>query len=304
MNSNSEDQDNQSTKSKFSSSTEDAVLQNISGIPERKESLKIDINEDSSECGDVQFSARKEEPISIDEVDDFSNEREYLLKKDGKKGYSGELPPSYDVAIARVQSMTNFGNSRCVTCRVCQKTINISNKTGQFVVKCSYCKEATPIQSAPPGKKYVRCPCNCLLVCKISSQRIACPRPNCKQRIIDLGTRPSSPVPTSPGLRCVKCRHCSVIFQFDILQNALARCPTCRKVSSVGTEFARGRGTIYLIASVILFLCLFLLIFLTSGSTSHSTFLFIIYALLFLVTICALCRSIYYFTIKISEVVP
>lgn len=48
MNSNSEDQDNQSTKSKFSSSTEDAVLQNISGIPERKESLKIDINEDSS----------------------------------------------------------------------------------------------------------------------------------------------------------------------------------------------------------------------------------------------------------------
>lgn len=74
-----------------------------------------------------------------------------------------------------------------------------------------------PIQSAPPGKKYVRCPCNCLLVCKISSQRIACPRPNCKQRIIDLGTRPSSPVPTSPGLRCVKCRHCSVVFQVDTI---------------------------------------------------------------------------------------
>jgi hypothetical protein len=47
----------------------------------------------------------------------------------------------------------------------------------------------------PSGRKYVRCPCNCLLICKTTSQRIACPRPNCK-KIISLV--PPGPLPT-PG---------------------------------------------------------------------------------------------------------
>lgn len=73
-----------------------------------------------------------------------------------------------------------------------------------------------PIRNAPPGKKYVRCPCNCLLICKSSSQRIACPRPNCK-RIINLAPSPvTPPVPTMPGMCRVTCGHCSDTFLVNI----------------------------------------------------------------------------------------
>ena len=53
-----------------------------------------------------------------------------------------------------------------------QNMIDISGKRDQHVVKCGSCNEATPIRNAPTGRKYVRCPCNCLLICKSSSQVI------------------------------------------------------------------------------------------------------------------------------------
>ena len=34
--------------------------------------------------------------------------------------------------------------------------------------------------------------------------------------------------------------------QFNTLTNALARCPHCRKVSSVGVDFARNRSNVYM----------------------------------------------------------
>ncbi|XKL69494.1 hypothetical protein PGB90_007263 [Kerria lacca] len=98
-----------------------------------------------------------------------------------------------------------------VTCRVCQNAINIADKDNQYVVKCLHCNEATPIHNAPPGKKYVRCPCRCLLVCKETSQKVYCPRTNCG-RIISLSNTSKPSLPSMPGMCRVCCQHCSQFF--------------------------------------------------------------------------------------------
>ena len=49
----------------------------------------------------------------------------------------------------------------------------------------------------------------------------------------------------------VTCSHCHDTFLFNTLNNALARCPHCRKVSSVGPEFARTRSIIFLIFGLV-----------------------------------------------------
>jgi len=211
-----------------------------------------------------------------------------------------------------------------VACRVCQEMIDMSGKRDQHVVKCLVCNEATPIRNAPPGRKYVRCPCNCLLICKNTSQRIACPRPNCK-RVISLGpsatgrmpllrdgssSYPSSAngghpnatgaVPNTPGMCRVTCAHCHDNFLFNITQNALARCPHCKKISSVGGDFRRNRGLLHCILG---FMMLAVAIGVTAGTmSSQRAGLYILYIGLFVASILLLLRGVYYITMKTSHV--
>lgn len=192
---------------------------------------------------------------------DGESEKQPLLKQSSQSGQpdSGSEQPSQAIVTASSIGPDEVPppyqqeqqSSVIVTCRVCQALIDISWKKEQHVVKCSQCHEATPIRNAPPGKKYVRCPCNCLLICKSSSQRVACPRPNCK-RIINLAPSPvTPPLLSMPGMCRVTCGHCHDTFLFDTLKNNLARCPHCRKVSSVGADFCRKRRNLLFLGGLI-----------------------------------------------------
>ncbi|XP_052328947.1 type 2 phosphatidylinositol 4,5-bisphosphate 4-phosphatase isoform X1 [Oncorhynchus keta] len=254
-----------------------------------------------------------------------------------------ELPPPY-TAIASPDP----GGVPVINCRVCQSLINLDGKLQQHVVKCTVCNEATvpflprhwktflvfvdesvfeihcsteglqiivcvgyrdePIKNPPTGKKYVRCPCNCLLICKDSSRRIGCPRPNCR-RIINLSPvmvipeeQPAQPaLPVQPEGTRVVCGHCGNTFLWMELRfNTLAKCPHCKKISSVGSALPRRRCCAYITVGMI---CIFVGVGLTVGtqdfaSRYHATY--VSWAFSYLLGLICLIRACYWGAIKVS----
>ncbi|KAK2147821.1 hypothetical protein LSH36_532g02023 [Paralvinella palmiformis] len=226
----------------------------------------------------------------------------YALRQDTHEGHNvvdvppigpDELPPPYTPSAS--------GSVPIINCKICQSMINIEGKIHQHVVKCTVCNEATPIKPAPPGKKYVRCPCNCLLICKASSGRIACPRPNCK-RIINLTSLETPGALRAPGMSRVICVYCNDTFLFNIMNKALARCPHCRKVSSVGPSFARRKAISFLIIFVILLGIAVSVTVTTLYLEKHSPGFIALYIFLFVLSVLVLARTLHYATMKVSQI--
>lgn len=212
----------------------------------------------------------------------------------------GEPPPPYSP-----QGSPDSSSAPVISCRVCQSAISVEGKTHQHVVKCSICNEATPIKNAPVGKKYVRCPCNCLLICKVTSQRIACPRPYCK-RVINLGPvhiGRDSPEPQHQpvGVRII-CGHCSNTFLWtEFSDRTLARCPHCRKVSSIGRRYPRRRSLLCFMLFVVFAASTAGLMVGTWHPAQESKGIYVSWVLLILLLLFTLARAIYWRCLKISD---
>lgn len=205
------------------------------------------------------------------------------------------------VSLSSIVSTVNFP---LISCTVCGSEINIFDTNDQSVFQCPKCHEGIPIRPAPAGKKYVRCPCNCLIICRESALKIVCPRSSCKRTTHLVTLKAHNAIPSS----IFTCAYCSNPFRTDRPADpagVLVRCPHfhCKNMTSIGgPKLASKWAIVFLILST-------MFIALAAGVAYGAIYveqtskgvMYAGYIGLFLVAMILLVRSIFYWTMKVSE---
>ncbi|EDL98468.1 transmembrane protein 55A, isoform CRA_a [Rattus norvegicus] len=130
-----------------------------------------------------------------------------------------------------------------------------------------------------------------------------------RRRIINLGPimliseeQPAQPaLPVQPEGTRVVCGHCGNTFLWMELRfNTLAKCPHCKKISSVGSALPRRRCCAYVTIGMI---CIFIGVGLTVGTQDfsrrfHATY--VSWAIAYLLGLICLIRACYWGAIRVS----
>ncbi|KAK6324296.1 hypothetical protein J4Q44_G00066350 [Coregonus suidteri] len=190
-----------------------------------------------------------------------------------------ELPPPYTAITS-----PDPGGVPIINCRVCQSLINLDGKLHQHVVKCTVCNEATPIKKPTDWEEVSDASSNLSPVMVIPEEQPAQPA-----------------LPVQPEGTRVVCGHCGNAFLWMELRfNTLAKCPHCKKISSVGSALPRRRCCAYITVGMI---CIFIGVGLTVGtqdfaSRYHATY--VSWAFSYLLGLICLIRACYWGAIKVS----
>lgn len=212
---------------------------------------------------------------------------------------------SFDVMYEHPERVSiSEGN---ITCGGCRERYHLNDTPAfynQHVAKCPSCNECTPIRRAPPGKKFIRCKCQCLLICSQRSLKINCPRISCK-RVIDLSmpTLADLVPPTVPGVQRVGCGYCYDVFLFNVKVASHAQCPHCERFSSIGNKYKRCKALQFILLGLAVALGAIGVLVGTHyvPSMKRDNRWIILYVLLFIVSAPLLSRGVHYIRMKVSQ---
>ena len=203
----------------------------------------------------------------------------------------------------------HFSQSPMIHCRVCDTIVHTEGKLHLHVIQCHACGEATPIRPPPPLKKYVRCQCNCLLICKISSRRIICPRVNCKRIVclppisLEESTATEDRDEDEPVTFRVVCGFCGFTFHTVCSKQTFQKCPHCSKRSYSSTAYRKNRLSIvilFLIGAVVMSSAFVALA--SSNVFRHKVVVEVLSGVFLFVTVSCLILLHHYCSIKTSRV--
>ncbi|BHF68728.1 Transmembrane protein 55A [Sparganum proliferum] len=232
-------------------------------------------------------------------------------------------------------------NTTFLHCQVCGILLCFDRTNVRLVVVCHRCLEATPVRWPPREKIFYRCQCHALILMHRNKSIFNCPRENCRRllvtemakkktqyiwKLLDERIQPKQCVrnlPThsiaahnvfSPKVQDkggdrwekveIRCGACSSIFYLSPAMNpsTCVRCPSCRRFTSLSSQFPNRRGLGFLQLSLLGLIITFS-VGLGSYTYRHKNGGHYVFSSGFLVmSLFLLWQSIFYFRMPVSTI--